>query len=81
MKFMHAIFLIFLVWFGTTVPAAAQNGPGRMGQSDIMGGSMMQCGMMSGSMMIVPMLFMLLVIVVLVLAILALVKYLRSGRG
>ncbi|WP_162622800.1 hypothetical protein [Salinisphaera orenii] len=80
MKWMETIFAVLLVWFGTTVQAAAQTGPGQMGQSGSTGGSMMQCGMMGGPMMMAGMAFMLLVVVLLVLAILALVKYLRSER-
>jgi len=81
MKLMHKISLMLLVWFGTTVQAAAQTGPGRMSQSDMMGGMMMNGSMMMGGpMMFVCILFALLIFVLLVLAILALVKYLRSER-
>ena len=79
MKQLNATFLTLLVMAGVVAPAAAQTGPGRMGDSSVTGGSMMQCGMMGGPMMIVGILFGLLVIVLLVLAILALIKYLRNN--
>ncbi|MES1956246.1 hypothetical protein [Salinisphaera hydrothermalis] len=80
MKRLNAAFLTLLVMASVVAPAAAQTGPGRMGDSGVQNGSMMQCGMMGGPMMIVGWLFALLIFVLLVLAILSLVKYLRSAR-
>ncbi len=80
MKRLNATLLTLLVMASVVAPAAAQAGPGRMGDSGLTGGPMMQCGTMGGPMMIVGWLFALLIFVLLVLAILSLVKYLRSAR-
>jgi len=79
MKWLETFFLMLLAVSGATAQAADGTGPGRMGSSGTMDGSMMRGGMMMGGpMMIACLLFALLLLVLLVLAITALLKYLRQ---
>ncbi len=81
MKLFKTALFLPLLMFLSRIAHAQTSGPGRMGDGDVMNGSMMDCGMMGGWMMIVPALFGLLILIILVLLIFALIKYLRKSRS
>ena len=68
--------LILFAFYSVFAFADTSSGPGRMGESGMMGN-----GMMDGGMMIFCMFVGLLVLALLVLGILALVKFLRPGKS